>query len=1028
MPSNGSDSIKVAVRVRPFNEREKSKDSKCAISMRGNTTTITNPNTGETKDFTFDRSYWSHDGFRELDNGQLVRDGDHSPYVDQDRVFEDLGQGVLNNAWDGYNATLFAYGQTGSGKSYSMIGDKVNRGIVPQACGELFQAIEKQDSAKAKELQVSFSILEIYNEQIRDLLANKKQNLGAGTLKVRERGDKRFYVEGLSHHPCRDYATIKRLMKVGAVNRSTAATNMNATSSRSHMVITIKFSQIFNNEVGESTTKTSEINLVDLAGSERAKSTGATGDRLKEGSAINKSLLNLGTVIEALASGKSQKFVPYRDSVLTQLLKSALGGNSKTVMIAAISPADVNYEETLSTLRYADRAKKIKNQAVVNESPTDKLIRELKEENAKLLKMLSGHSTNGFDNDKIKELISQNELQLRDMSLSWEQKLEQARKEWEAEQQRTEQSINVHDTFPYMQNVNEDPQLSGVIKYVIRKGSTVIGRCQDLDNSRQKRIVLQGLGIQEEHCTLVSQDGKVTLKPLSRSQVTVNGDPLTRSQVLHNGDRLKIGSNALFLYIGFPEERTGDANVKKRYDYQFFQKELASKLAPSNNLNNNKDNQAAFLQMYMEYIELMPVVAGVNAMSEEMEREVEFTLQVKNLATRDEAGRDLPKDIIVRVKNKITNQVWIWSKTKFNNRRYMIEELYMNYQEDSTCLKGLTNDNDPFWDPVEDIYLGCAYVWLCGLAHYLHVEEQAAFYDYYGEEVGLVELKMAPCLRNGQLLDDSALVHDPSELLGKPFSCKLEIDRCMGLRWIKENNTRGVMLKYTFYNQHPSLQTQALWCTFNPKLNHTQQLIVDLVDKGFLQYLEECALVIELWGLQAGRNADSAEPNRDSGLIMMADSDFSSVPSSPMLDGQLNDFDTAEKEVALLRKQLQTTLKANEQLKTKCSALKKENKKIRKSLSCRDKLSDMRETPDSANRQRAVTSGTRVQAELGRALKEFFGDIRPVQHNLKIIHQRAPPNGDLKALSRDLDEALTNLRSAVALAVQIHKEERNTET
>ena len=165
---------------------------------------------------------------------------------------------------------------------------------------------------------------------------------------------------------------------------------MNATSSRAHTIITINFVQKYKNPAGKEMSKSSMINLVDLAGSERADQTGATGDRLKEGAAINLSLTSLGNVISALAENSSGKNVrvPYRDSVLTKLLMNALGGNSKTIMVAAVSPADINYDESLSTLRYADRAKQIKCKALVNEDPTEKLIKSLQEENAKLKELL----------------------------------------------------------------------------------------------------------------------------------------------------------------------------------------------------------------------------------------------------------------------------------------------------------------------------------------------------------------------------------------------------------------------------------------------------------------------------------------------------------------------------------------------------------------------------------------------------------------------------------------------------------------
>jgi kinesin family protein 1 len=232
-------------------------------------------------------------------------------------------------------------------------------------------------------------MLEIYNEQVNDLLAKDSQK---GGLPIRQHPSQGyFYAQGLKRAPVGSYKEIERRIDEGTANRTVASTNMNATSSRAHTVVTIVFDQIFNSAAGE-TRKTSTINLVDLAGSERADSTGATGDRLKEGANINKSLSALGNVISALAdlsTNPSKKImVPYRDSVLTKLLQNALGGNSKTIMIAALSPADINYTETLSTLRYADRAKRIKTKAVVNENAVDKMMRELREENEKLKKMI----------------------------------------------------------------------------------------------------------------------------------------------------------------------------------------------------------------------------------------------------------------------------------------------------------------------------------------------------------------------------------------------------------------------------------------------------------------------------------------------------------------------------------------------------------------------------------------------------------------------------------------------------------------
>lgn len=241
-------------------------------------------------------------------------------------------------------------------------------------------------------------MIEIYNECVQDLLI-KPAARPKGGLNVREHPKYGVYVENMSKVPVNSYSEISAQIDVGTNNRTIGSTNMNATSSRAHTITTLTFKQrFFDKETGKPLNeKLSEINLVDLAGSERAASTGAQGDRLKEGSNINKSLMILGKVISTLANkGKGGNVVvPYRESKLTFILRNALGGNSKTAMIAALSPASVNYEETLSTLRYAWQVKSIKNEAKVNESPQEKLIRELKEENERLKKMYEKGAVGG---------------------------------------------------------------------------------------------------------------------------------------------------------------------------------------------------------------------------------------------------------------------------------------------------------------------------------------------------------------------------------------------------------------------------------------------------------------------------------------------------------------------------------------------------------------------------------------------------------------------------------------------------------
>ena len=334
----------------------------------------------EEKEFTFDNSFWSHNTSDEH-------------YAHQEDVYNALGEEFLDHNFEGYHTCIFAYGQTGSGKSYTMMGTPSQPGLIPRTCEDLFQRIESCEDPHIS-YTVHVSYFEVYNEHVRDLLATPRPTNGQQTpyyLKIREHPTEGPYVKDLTDFPVKNYTELLRCMHTGDASRTVASTKMNDTSSRSHAVFTITLKQIHHDLDTDSTTeRTARIRLVDLAGSERAKSTEATGARLREGSNINKSLTTLGRVIAALAdppqsrtrpstprSGASsptkssrpvtgsREVVPYRDSILTWLLKDSLGGNSKTAMIACIAPSD--YDETLSTLRYADQAKRIRTRAIVNQ-------------------------------------------------------------------------------------------------------------------------------------------------------------------------------------------------------------------------------------------------------------------------------------------------------------------------------------------------------------------------------------------------------------------------------------------------------------------------------------------------------------------------------------------------------------------------------------------------------------------------------------------------------------------------------------
>ncbi|XP_034493092.2 kinesin-like protein KIF1A isoform X15 [Marmota flaviventris] len=634
-------SVKVAVRVRPFNSREMSRDSKCIIQMSGSTTTIVNPKQPKEtpKSFSFDYSYWSHTSPEDIN------------YASQKQVYRDIGEEMLQHAFEGYNVCIFAYGQTGAGKSYTMMGkqEKDQQGIIPQLCEDLFSRINDTSNDNMS-YSVEVSYMEIYCERVRDLLNPKNK----GNLRVREHPLMGPYVEDLSKLAVTSYNDIQDLMDSGNKARTVAATNMNETSSRSHAVFNIIFTQKRHDaETDITTEKVSKISLVDLAGSERADSTGAKGTRLKEGANINKSLTTLGKVISALAemdSGpnknkkkKKTDFIPYRDSVLTWLLRENLGGNSRTAMVAALSPADINYDETLSTLRYADRAKQIRCNAIINEDPNNKLIRELKDEVTRLRDLLYAQGlgditdtntvpggpklTNALvgmspssslsalssraasvsslherilfapGSEEAIERLKETEKIIAELNETWEEKLRRTEAiRMEREALLAEMGVAMREDggtlgvfspkkTPHLVNLNEDPLMSECLLYYIKDGITRVGR---EDAERRQDIVLSGHFIKEEHCVFRSDsrggsEAVVTLEPCEGADTYVNGKKVTEPSILRSGNRIIMGKSHVFRF-NHPEqarqerERTPCAETPAEpVDWAFAQRELLEK-------------------------------------------------------------------------------------------------------------------------------------------------------------------------------------------------------------------------------------------------------------------------------------------------------------------------------------------------------------------------------------------------------------------------------------------------------------------
>ncbi|KAF0689379.1 Aste57867_19171 [Aphanomyces stellatus] len=693
------DNVQVAVRMRPFNEREKSMNSVCCIRMVKETqqTIITDPETNIDKSFTFDFSY---------DSFSPPGDPRHAT---QDTVWDDLGVKVLEHAWTGFNVSLFAYGQTGAGKSFSMVGYGSDKGIIPRASEVIFQRV----NGVAKDggpTDVEASMMEIYNEKVKDLF-----NPASDNLKVRDHPSQGPYADGLTRSAVSSYDEITALMDAGIMARTTASTNMNATSSRAHTIFQIILTQSqMDPATSKMMDKVSRINLIDLAGSERAASTGATGARLKEGAAINQSLSALGNCISALAdnaSGKKKTLVPYRNSKLTHLLKDSLGGNAKTIMIAALSPASVNFQETLGTLRYADRAKQIKNQAIVNEDPNQMLIRQLKEELEQLRKamiesggldarpasrMTTRDDPNGRPESRmmtreemeereqkehemaaIREQLEENQRLLRDSEKSWTDRLKETE---ELAKKREEQlksiglSTNLHDirtkakTEPHLINLNEDQQMSEKLFYFFQLGLNRIGRA---DADQAQTIILGGLGILKEHCIVERTELELKLTSMPGASVVVNGDFVkdggnAAGCVLKHNDRLILG-NVNVLRVVIPSQR-GEANNAAEtdcvFDWQFAMKEMNCKQMDFKEDVGQTDKEVAEMENRIKEMEVRMKEAAESAAVKIEKQKEEWEAHVRTM-----------QDEMKRKEVELTNQLHLTEEGGEVDKKKLAEQL-----------------------------------------------------------------------------------------------------------------------------------------------------------------------------------------------------------------------------------------------------------------------------------------------------------------------------------------------------------------
>uniref|UniRef100_A0A8C5N6P7 Kinesin family member 28 n=1 Tax=Gouania willdenowi TaxID=441366 RepID=A0A8C5N6P7_GOUWI len=550
-------------------------------------------------------------------------------------------------------------------------------------------------------------------------------------------------------------------------------------------------------------------------------------------------------------------------------------------------------------------------------------------------------------------------------------------------------------------------------------GEWDVGLC----DSSPRSISIKGLGIQERHAVFKNEARRVTLTPLAGSKVTVNGNVVSQPVELQHLDRLILGSNCTYLFVGYPSERGGDD--WSRYDYDYFQSELAAAEGihlgePS---TGSSQTDPSLLAVFYDCIKLMPMVAEANQMSQELNKGVDFKLEIKNLALSDSKGHDLEKDIVVKVTSKHSKQVWVWSKAKFVNRKFLMEDVYEQHQAEQCSDQGATEpsavtlprDKDPFWDPVEPLLLGTAHLWLQSLAFRIPLQEQLEVLGSEGTEEAILQAQLVPCTPTGLSLGEDDILIDPSDLLGRRLDFQVVLDQCCGLRWIKEARNRGVQIGFRLFDCSQPVYSPALWHNINPLLDHKVHFASLQTSKHLLNYLQSSAVVLELWGLQEGCS------HLVSSLQTMR-----MTPESIFLIDETDPFETSAVSSELMSvKALQQDL---DELKSVNASLRKENHILR------EKLNAARTGGDGV-RGRSVRPS--CDAEFARALKVFYHSMTSVRGQLQRLRRHRPSEESdllglklfvdehrrlLRDFSEQMEESVSTLKQDVAAIVRRKRE------
>ncbi|XP_074241822.1 kinesin-like protein KIF28P [Saimiri boliviensis] len=507
-----------------------------------------------------------------------------------------------------------------------------------------------------------------------------------------------------------------------------------------------------------------------------------------------------------------------------------------------------------------------------------------------------------------------------------------------------------------------------------------------------------------------------------------------------------FGSNGTDLDVGFPSERGSDA-LSRFGDDVFQPKRVAAEAVSADRLGaaDSGDGTAdpSVLAVFQDYIKLMPLVAEANQMSEELKKGLNMELKVKNLASSDSRGYDL-KEVMVKVTNRRTQEVWIWSKAKFINRKFLMEERYQRFLDGDDSP--VAQDDDPFWDPVEVTHLGSAHIWLQSLAYCRKPEEQAEFLNCDGLEEAVLRICMAPCSPTGQTHGGEDVVIDPLELLGKRMDFQIHIVRCLGIKWMKEDAKRGIQIGYRIYDLPNTIYTKPVWKSVNPRIEDTIQFTALNASQEFLNYLQTNALIVDLWGLQEGCTELSCNQLglmvTGKGHILVDTKKISTVK------------DTTSNHIPELYLKLFKLEQETELLRNINRALREENVLLKESLaktasgqgkrllnsahkpSNTLKISGMTaQLPSAREVSHMCAQQASYDREFAKALKVFYQSMNTARGQLFRLRQYKPPGNDqllqpfvcqqsqmFKDLGDLLESSLWKLKNDVALIVKKKRE------